>query len=175
MRGQDPLDFNQVQSALSLAQTEILLNTSPVTRPAWSQDTMIGRLSTPLVGWALYKSADVAKTAAGPKSKGDLKAFASFMEAMLLGVLPISLAYAFLRDEYEEEVLKKKQNVMPLRADATLPAAILDATSRLGMLGIVGEIPNSIVNQSTQREMSVDSRVFAVSSALALKNDSSAR
>jgi hypothetical protein len=170
MRGEDPLNFNQVQSALSLAQTEILLNTSPVTRPAWSQDTMIGRLSTPLVGWALYKSADVAKTAAGPKSKGDLKAFASFMEAMLLGVLPISLAYAFLRDEYEEEVLKKKQNVMPLRADATLPAAILDATSRLGMLGIVGEIPNSIVNQSTQREMSVDSRVFAVSSALALKN-----
>lgn len=170
LRGQDPLDFNQVQSALSLAQTEILLNTSPVTRPAWSQDTLIGRLSTPLVGWALYKSADVAKTAVGPKSKGDLKAFASFMEAMLLGVLPISLAYAFLRDEYEEEVLKKKQNVMPLRADATLPAAILDATSRLGMLGIVGEIPNSIVNQSTQREMSIDSRVFAVSSALALKN-----
>lgn len=170
LRGQDPLDFNQVQSALSLAQTEILLNTSPVTRPAWSQDTLIGRLSTPLVGWALYKSADVAKTAVGPKSKGDLKAFASFMEAMLLGVLPISLAYAFLRDEYEEEVLKKKQNVMPLRADATLPAAILDSTSRLGMLGIVGEIPNSIVNQSTQREMSIDSRVFAVSSALALKN-----
>jgi hypothetical protein len=168
LRGQDPLDFNQIQSALSLAQTEILLNTSPVTRPAWSQDTMLGRLSTPLVGWALYKSADVAKTAAGPKSKGDLKAFASFMEAMLLGVLPISLAYAMLRDEYEEEVLKKKQNVMPLRADATLPAAILDATSRLGMLGIVGEIPNSIVNQSTQREVSVDSRVFAVSSALSL-------
>lgn len=168
LRGQDPLDFNQIQSALSLAQTEILLNTSPVTRPAWSQDTMLGRLSTPLVGWALYKSADVAKTAAGPKSKGDLKAFASFMEAMLLGVLPISLAYAMLRDEYEEEVLKKKQNVMPLRADATLPAAILDATSRLGMLGIVGEIPNSIANQSTQREVSVDSRVFAVSSALSL-------
>lgn len=168
MRGQDPLDFNQIQSALGLAQTEILLNTSPVTRPAWSQDTLAGRLSTPLIGWALYKTADVAKSATGPKSKGDLKAFISFMEAMMLGVLPISLAYAFLRDEYEEEVLKKKQNVMPLRLDATLPAAMLDATSRLGMLGIIGEIPNSIVNQSTQREVSIDSRVFAVSSALNL-------
>ena len=168
MRGQDPLDFNQIQSALGLAQTEILLNTSPVTRPAWSQDTLAGRLSTPLIGWALYKTADVAKSATGPKSKGDLKAFISFMEAMMLGVLPISLAYAFLRDEYEEEVLKKKQNVMPLRLDATLPAAMLDATSRLGMLGIIGEIPNSIVNQSTQRDVSIDSRVFAVSSALNL-------
>ena len=168
MRGEDPLNFNQIQSAMSLAQTEILLNTSPVTRPAWSQDTLAGRLSTPLVGWALYKTADVAKSAAGPKSKGDLKSFLGFMEAMLLGVLPISLAYAFVRDEYEEEVLKKKQNVMPLRLDATLPAAMLDATSRLGMLGIIGEIPNSIVNQSTQREVSIDSRVFAVSSALNL-------
>lgn len=168
MQGIDPLDAGQIQSAMALSQTEILLNTSPVTRPAWSQTSLTGRLITPLIGWSLYKTADVAKTAAGPRNKNDLKSFIGFMEAMMLGVLPISLAYAFVRDEYEEEVLKKKQNVIPIRADETLPLAVMDSAARLGVLGIFGEIPNAIFNQSTAREVSIDSRIFAVNSALSL-------
>lgn len=168
MQGIDPLDAGQIQSAMALSQTEILLNTSPVTRPAWSQTSLTGRLITPLIGWSLYKTADVAKTAAGPRNKNDLKSFIGFMEAMMLGVLPISLAYAFVRDEYEEEVLKKKQNVLPIRADETLPLAVMDSAARLGVLGIFGEIPNAIFNQSTAREVSIDSRIFAVNSALSL-------
>lgn len=167
MRGADPLTFSQVQAALSLAQTEILLNSSPTTRPAWAM-TPGGKLITPLIGWSLYKTADLAKTAGSPTYQRDTKTFISFMEAMVLGVLPISLVYAVLRDEYEEEVLKKKQNVMPLRADSTLPAAVLDATARMGVFGVLGEIPNTIVNQATAREVSIDARVFAVSSLMSL-------
>jgi len=170
LRGEDPLDFNQVQAALSLAQTEILLNSSPVTRPAWTQDTLAGRIVAPLVGWSLYKTADVAKTMRGAHSQTDLRYFAGAMEALMLGVLPASIAFAFLRDWYDEDILKKKANVLSLKPGATLPAALLDATSRLGTLGIIGEIPNAIVNASTTKEFSVDSRVFAVSSALAMKN-----
>jgi hypothetical protein len=167
MRGADPLTFSQTQSALSLAQTEILLNSSPTTRPAWAM-TPGGKLITPLIGWSLYKTADLVKTAGDPQYRRDGKSFVAFMEAMMFGVLPVALVYAVLRDEYEEDVLKKKQNVMPLRADATLPAAVLDATSRMGVFGVLGEIPNTIVNQATAREVSIDSRVFAVSSLISL-------
>lgn len=175
VRGQDPFTHDQVQSILSLAQSEILLNSGVTTRPAWSMNNPMGRFFMPLVGWSISKTADLVKTTRDPKGVANARAFASAMTAMALAVVPASLAYALLRDEYEEEVLGKKQNVLPITWDpAATPMentqrvtmALLDNMSRLGVFGIAGDAANSVFNVATTREFSIDSRVFFVSSML---------
>ena len=83
--------------------------------------------------------------------------------------MPIGLAYALMRDKYDEEILGRKQNVLHLGADNPF-TSMLDSVARVGTFGIFGEIPNSIINVDTVREVSVDSRVFLVNTMLSVKN-----
>ena len=169
-RGEQALTDEQLHAIVSLAQSEILLNSSVVTRPAWSINSPAGRIASPIVGWSLYKMVDLVKTTRNPKGVAELKAFKQAMLAFLLGVVPASVAYALIRDEYDEEILGKKSNVIPLKADKTLPLALIDNLSRVGALGIGGDFINSVVNVSTSREFSLDSRIFFVSSMVNIKN-----
>jgi hypothetical protein len=83
-------------------------------------------------------------------------------------ILPIGLAYALLRDEYDEEVLGRKQNVMNPLTDDPL-TSLIDVFARVGTFGIAGEFVNTVTNMDTQREFSVDNRVFFVSTLLNTK------
>lgn len=164
--GQQALTDEQIHAIVSLAQTEILLNSSVATRPAWSINSPAGRLSSPIIGWSLYKMVDLVKTTRSPEGRAGLKAFKQATIAMLLGVVPASLAYALLRDLWDEEVLKKKSNVVPLALDRNLVPSLLDNLSRVGTFGIGGDLVNSMVNVSTSREFSLDSRIFFVNSLM---------
>lgn len=165
LRGQPPLTKDQTDSVISLAHEETLLNNGITTRPSWMVTSAVGRAVSPLSGWAVAKLGDVLKTTLDPKFNYSHRAFGGAMFAFVAGVMPASLVYAFLRDEYEEEVLGKKQNVLPV---AMAPLAILDNLGRMGALGIAGEALNSIFNVSTNREFSVDQRVFFLNSIMNL-------
>jgi hypothetical protein len=169
-RGEQALTDEQLHAIVSLAQSEILLNSSVITRPSWSITSPAGRIASPIVGWSLYKMVDLVKTTRSAKGTAELKAFKQAVLAFLLGVVPASVAYALVRDEYDEEILGKKANVIPLKADKTLPLALIDNLSRVGALGIGGDFINSVVNVSTSREFSLDSRIFLVSSLVNIKN-----
>jgi len=166
--GLEPFTKEQEMSIMSLAQSEILNNTGILTRPAWSLNSPIGRMSSPLVGWSIYRMADVAKSLRDPKGRATADAFRQSLLVWSLGVLPAALTYALLRDWYEEEIVGKKPNVLALKADASLPWALLDNLNRVGTLGIAGDATSSIFQVSTQREFSVDSRVFALNSMMNL-------
>jgi len=80
-------------------------------------------------------------------------------------LVPIGLAWALMRDEYDERVLGKKQNVMGFGQENN-GLAVLDMTARAGTFGIGGDFFNAIFNQDINRDFSLDSRIFFVSTLL---------
>lgn len=163
LRGEQALTEEQVHAVASLAQTEILMNSSVVTRPAWSYNSLAGRIASPIIGWGLYRMTDLVKSVRTPKGRMEINAAKQAAIAFALGVLPASIAYALLRDEYDEEIVGKKTNVLALKADHTLPLALMDQLSRVGTFGALGDFGNSMFNMSTSRDFTVESRVFAFS------------
>ncbi len=176
--GEPALTDLQTHSIIALAQSEITLNTSAITRPTGTtglRGLIANPVISPLLGWSIAKMADVAKTSRAADltsgegrfetleflNKKDAMAFGSAMTAFVLGVLPVSLAFAWLRDEYDEEIVGKKANVQTFAKD-NAGFALVDRLARVGTFGFAGDVINSLVNFDTAREFSVDSRILAL-------------
>lgn len=144
-----------------IGPSEIMQESSIVSRPSWMVTNPIGRAALPLVGWSLSQTGSVVRTS-GKDISGE---FAGYKQLMLrmAPILGIGLAYSLLSDWWDEDVLKKKSNRLTFTGD-NAAAALVDKLAMSGTLGIVGDFANSFVNVSTAREFTIDSRVFAVSS-----------
>jgi hypothetical protein len=151
------------------AQEDVTKETSPLTRPSWVFTSALGRASNPLVGWSVEKFADVARKFKTKDELGNISK-AAMVRSLLpyMGVLPVSLAFTFMRKEWEEEVVGKRPNILEfdyenhgLYNGVFLPA--LDQTNRAGTFGIAGDLVNSTLNKSTAREFNVENRVFFLS------------
>ena len=151
------------------AQEDVTKETSPLTRPSWVFTSALGRASNPLVGWSVEKFADVARKFKTKDELGNVSK-AAMVRSLLpyMGVLPVSLAFTFMRKEWEEEVVGKRPNILEfdyenhgLYNGVFLPA--LDQTNRAGTFGIAGDLVNSTLNKSTAREFNVENRVFFLS------------
>ena len=173
-RNQDAFTREQIQSIYTLAAEEVLFNANVTTRPPWAINNAIGRFIMPLVGWSVTQSGDILKGLRDPKGESSKTAFANALIAILLGVLPASIAYALLRDWYDDEILGKKSNVLsltgwidsngtPLEKTQQGFLALLDNVGRVGAFGIIGDSANSFFNYLTARPFTIDSRVFAAS------------
>ena len=155
-----------------LAQNEITLDSGLATRSAFLVTNDKGALINPLLGWAVNKSYDFLSGFRNPDGKLSREGFQTALVAMMFGVLPAALAYALMRDLYDEYVMKRKANVRDLGSvnntkDAFMTA--LDNFSRVGTMGIAGEVLNQSINYDSARPVSLDSRIFAVSTALNFK------
>lgn len=161
-------DVNIVQAIGSLASSEIMLERSFSDTPAWMTHGMGGYIA-PLLRWSFQRSNEMVEMFHTPEGKRDYKAFIGGLVSMAAVVLPTSLLYAFLRDWYDDELLGKKSNELPLRfSGEDAWRSWFDAVSRVGTLGFAGDMANQLVNFNTAREFSVDNRVFFVNSVLGL-------
>lgn len=158
-----PLNDAQFRSLASLVQTEVTLDSSPATRPSRMFTNPVLHLANPLLGWSLSKSEDVWKAWRNPNmtqtSPVFFKAFLTGLRPYL-ALVPISVALAYLRDDYDEKLLAKKAN----RSEPDSFKGMTDALARVGTFGVFGDVSNSLVNRDTERPFSVDNRVYALSS-----------
>ena len=115
----------------------------------------------PLVGWSITQTAGLARLF----RKDGSGEYAGIKRGLLkfTPIMGVGLAYAMLADWYDEEVLKKKSNRLTFTGD-NAAAALVDKMALTGSLGLAGDFANSVVNVSTAREFTIDSRVFAISS-----------
>lgn len=164
-----PLLTREQYRALAMqGQNAVTLESNLVTRTPRLMTDPIMNLANPLLGWALEKSYDAWKGFRAPNGQRSLSAFKTGLLAYA-AILPATLAYAYMRDEYDEHIIGKKQNVLHLTTDNPF-LAVLDNAARVGTFGIFGELPNQLFNYSTQRDLSIDQRVFLVNSLLNTKN-----
>ena len=146
---------------MTIAPTQLMQEASIVSRPSWMITNPIAHVALPLVGWSIAQTAGLAKLF----RKDGSGEYAGIKRGLLkfVPVMGVGLAYAMLADWYDEEVLKKKSNRLTFTGD-NAAAALVDKAALTGLLGLAGDFANSVVNVSTAREFTIDSRVFAISS-----------
>ena len=158
---------HQLRLLATLAQTEITKETSPLTRPIWVYTTELGRWANPLLGWSLEKTADIARNFKTRDNAGRFSYKVALRSmAPFTVVLPITLAYAMIREEWEEEWLGKKANRLDFDADKDLThnfVAFVDRANVAGTFGIAGDAANSLINLTSGRQFSIENRVFFLS------------
>lgn len=163
------LSLDQYRALAAQSQNEITLEANISTRaPAFVVDAK-GQLVAPFLGWAVSKGYDAWRGFREPNGKASWRAFGTGL-LPYIAILPIGLAYALMRDKYDEEIVGRKQNVRDLTTikdgkDAFL--TVLDNAARMGTFGILGEVPNKFFNYDTQRDFSLDNRILFVNSLLA--------
>lgn len=170
-RGESLLSRRVAQVVKAISDEEITLQASVATRPPALVTGKDGfwYMAAPLIGWGISKGAYVSRSARkGVEQHGLVRQLAqrAFWSNMVpyLGILPLGLAYAWLRGQYDEKLLGKKSNVIPISGETNLTTAMLDAFGRVGVFGMPGDFVNSVVNQDTVRPFSIDTRVMFVSS-----------
>lgn len=167
---QGPLFSRQQMIDLSgAAITEINLASGLSTRPLSALTDQYQNAFLKLLGWSIAKTVDLAGIVLrNPRGDLNLEGIKSFAK-IVVAVLPVGLAYAILREEYDEELLGKKRNVKPFRGPFDLEsyAAMMERLTTIGLFGIAGDVANSAVNfmgSGDSRGISLDQRVFFVSS-----------
>lgn len=165
------LTWPQIQSVIAWASSEVLLNSGPTTRPGWMVNSTLGRVIAPISGWGISRIADVAKSVRNPDGT-DMRHIGAWTN-WALGVMAMSaasLAFSAWRDWFDDQLLHKHRNVLPLNLDGKpgeITLALVDRLASTGAFGEAGNIANSMINYSTARPWTIDSRVFSLS---ALKN-----
>lgn len=147
---------------LPIWPSEGLQEGSITSRPSWMVTNPLAHAALPLVGWSFAQAGAVQRSFYPRFGEGDWKTFKNGLLSFA-AITSVGLMYALMRDIYDEDILKKKSNHLTLTGDNP-GLALIDRMSQVGSLGIVGDFANSMFNQSTGRDFSIDSRVFAVSS-----------
>jgi hypothetical protein len=159
-----PLNPEQFRALVGVVRNEVSLD-SQGSRPTWLTTNPIARFASPLLGWPLAKAHDTWENFRNPDmtltNDNRLKAFYAGM-LPYLALVPASIALAYLKDQFNANVVGKKAN----REDPfTSFKGMLDALAWTGTLGgIEGDALNAYINGDTQRPFDVDHRVFFVSS-----------
>ena len=174
----NPLNDEHYRRISALSATEVMLENTAVSTPSWMMSNFAGMLARPLVRWGFIKTGRLAAQLPSiadsetlnikdENTRKALKAYKDFAIAMGMAIIPISLAWAMLRDKYDEEALGKRGNLMRFgEGDPFL--VMLDRLDRVGTFGMAGEVANTMLNMNTAREFGVDNRIFAINSALSL-------
>lgn len=161
------LSKEQYRALAQHGVNEVTLEASIVTRPPEFLTSPFWSMVNPLLGWSLAKGVDMMKAFRAPNGQWTKRAAFSGIMAYA-AILPIGLAYALMRDWYDEEIVGKKSNTLSVTtADnaGEFAVAAIDSLARVGTFGFAGEAVNGIFNLDTTRELSVDSRVYFVSNA----------
>jgi len=152
---------------------DMTMESSLTTRPTWLMTNSLGQMANPMLGWAVHKGYDAVRGFREPNGQKSYSAFGTGLAAYA-AILPIGMAFAMLRNKFDEDVLGRKQNVEDLTTIHDPKSALLtvcDNASRIGTFGVFGEVPNYWLNRdSGVRPISIDSRVFFLSTILNTQN-----
>ena len=145
---ENPLTDEQYRRISSVTATEMMLENTAITQPSWMQSNRIAVVARPLLRWGVAKTADLAKRLpklvdrenldiTDPDTIKALKAYRNFALGMGMAIVPLSLAWAMVRDEYDEELLGKRGNLMRF-GEANPFFVLLDRLDRVGTFGMAG-------------------------------------
>lgn len=153
-----------------IGPSEITMDGNVTNRPWWMLNSPSGSFFAPLLGWSWAQADSVPRAFREPNGEATLKAFQRGMVAFA-AIAPIAIAYAVMRQWYDEYGLGKKQNVMDFaQVKNPLDAlkVVMDMNARVGTLGLGGEAINSVLNSQTNRDFTLDNRIFFMSSLLSV-------
>lgn len=158
----------QYQRLASLARNEISLESNLANTPAIFANNSVLRIATPLLRWGISRMEQLRKAVRNPDGTFDRKRALMAAMKMYGVILPIGLAYAWLMDEYDEEVTGKKSNIRGFGEGNPLLVAS-ERLARVGTFGIAGDVANTVLNFGSGgdlRGLSIDSRTLFMNTTL---------
>lgn len=185
--GKRLLTKDQVLGLGLMAVNEISLESSLNTRPIEYFANPVLRMGGLMLGWPLSKMNQIHEFMRNEEGRYEILSVLKGLGILAAWSLPVGLAYTFLMDEYDDEILRKKSNLRGVDALAAVPligsAAYLGAGEHGGRSNIFGALEraaragnvyglgadfvSSLVNlvdpTSGQRDFSLDSRVLVFS------------
>lgn len=169
---QHPFTDQQLRNLSVMAQAEITKETSIKSRPTFVYTSEAGRLTNPLMGWSVAKTADVVSDFRAFDKSGEFS-YRLLLQSLMpyTAIIPMSLAFVWMRERWEEKALRKKANVLQLKDAWTedgfsagqFSVALMDRLNRVGTFGIAGDAINSAINPATGRDFRIENRVFLIS------------
>ncbi|MCI0534580.1 MAG: hypothetical protein L0Z50_05075, partial [Verrucomicrobiales bacterium] len=150
---------------LPIAGAEIMQEETIASRPGWMMSSPGAQTWMKLLGWALTQTGAVTRSFYPTYDSEQNTEFKKGLKS-LTALMGVAIAFVLLRDWWEEEILRKKPNRAELLAKQSpqdMAKALVDAADVSGRFGLAGSAVNSFVNVSTQRDFSVDNRVFMLS------------
>lgn len=168
------LTVEQSQAIMARALDELSLEASVSNVPIWTQTNSFARAAMPLLTWPMIQTNTVLKSFLNEDGQASLRAARYGIKAMLLAIVPMSLAYTLLMDEWDEEVLGRKGNLAPLSLDQGFSAfagASIERLARMGTFGLGGDLVNGYRVYGTDgdlRGLSFDQRVLFMNSFLTM-------
>lgn len=157
--------FTQQQDQLlaTVAMSELSLNSSLSNSPEWLLRNPVLRFATPLLFWPMARMEQLRQAFRGPQGQLDRHTAMQGVK-ILASLLPIGLAYAWMRDEYDEELTGKKSNIRGFGTDNNFLAAVerLSSVGSFGLWGDVGNVVGNMAGEGDLKGISLDQRlVFA--------------
>ena len=167
-----------------MAANEISLESSLNTRFIEYFNNPIIRLGGLMLGWPIAKMNQIHEVMRNPETgRYEPLSVLKGLGVLAAWSLPVGIAYSFLMDEYDDEVLRKKSNLRAIDPIAAIPGigaaaffgeggkanffAALERGARAGSYGLGADFISSMVNMvdptSGQRDFSLDSRVLVFS------------
>ncbi|MCX8512928.1 MAG: hypothetical protein ORN83_14355, partial [Chthoniobacteraceae bacterium] len=165
-QGRDPFDAKLIMAANNISTTLLANEGSAISRPVGLTRSKGGQLAGTFVGWSIEQTNRVLRLLETPEGRMNVGSVARGLGVLGITMLPATLAYAALLDEWDE-LVEKKQNRRPV-SDG--PSAWLEATTSVGTFGLVAELAD-YVSSSRQGSsgyndaLSLDNRIVLISSA----------
>jgi hypothetical protein len=193
LKGEPLLTKQQVLQISAMSMAEFNGRSSINTTPTFMQDHPMIKVMAPLLRWPFWALHNVQKSLRGADGRASYAAMMRGLGILALWNLPIGLAFTFLMDRYDEELLKKKSNLpstgalsgLPivgpalelLTSDRSIPDTLKAWAVRSARAGNMGGIAADLVGQfaspsdsaSGRRIFSMDQRVLAMSQFLNAK------
>lgn len=186
------LTKDQLLRSTQMSMTEFDGQSSINTTPTMMQTNPWLKRALPLLRWPFNRMSSVQRTLwkLTPEGQRDYAALARGLGTLALWNLPIGLAFTFMMDRYDEDLLKKKSNLPSLGAVAGVPfvgplaelmssdrsipdtlKAYLVRSARAGNTygvasDLMGQIASPSDSASGRRVFSMDQRVLAMSQLL---------
>jgi hypothetical protein len=165
-QGRNPFDEKLVMATNNISTTVLANEGSAISRPVGLTRSKGGQLLGTFVGWSIEQTNRVLRLLETPEGRMNAGSVARGLGVLGITMLPATLAYAALLDEWDE-LVEKKQNRRPV-SDG--PGAWLEAATSVGTFGLAAEFAD-YVSSSRQGSsgyndaLSLDNRIVLVSSA----------
>lgn len=166
------LTRDQTRAVMARALDELSLESTISNTPIWTTTNNFAKAAMPLLTWPLNQTNAVLKSFLTPEGQLDLRAARYGIKGMLIAIMPLSLAYTLLMDEWDEEVLGRKGNLSPLSLDqgfGSFAGASVERLARMGTFGLAGDLVNGFRVFGTDgdlRGLSFDQRVLFMNTFL---------
>ena len=165
-QGRDPFDAKLIMASNNISTSQLANEASAISRPIGLTRSKGGQLLGTFVGWSIEQTNRILRLLETPEGRLNVASVARGIGVLGITMLPATLAYAALLDEWDE-LIEKKKNRRPV-SDG--PSAWLEATTSVGTFGLLAETAD-FVSSARQGSsgyndaLSLDNRIVVISSA----------